>query len=439
MDIKNDATGSGPIVGNPHTVSANGSLISQSNTVTMSLTNTLNDHITARLSVNGTGGPFTAGSNTALVTAATTTTTTTLAPFTDISASRSQVLALDNSNNLFVWGQEAWGQLGDGVDFFANYINTPYKLTTGYSKVFAGYLVSAGVKTNNTAWSWGINTNGNLGVNSMVCCKLNPTSIYGNHTFCKIAIGSSHSLGIDNHGKLWSWGSNSLGELGLNSSGAVCYSTPISVYGASTKTFCDIAVGYLATANYGSSFALDNHGKLWSWGNNADGQLGVNSTICYSTPIALAGYTFCKIDTMRIHVLALDYHYKLWSWGYNSNGQLGINNTSGKSTPNAACGNHTFCTISAGYDHSVGIDIHGKGWSWGGNNMGQLGVGSTSQYNTPTSICANHTFCNISAGYEFTVAIDNHSKVWGWGYNNYGQLADGSITCRCLPVSAKGQ
>jgi len=77
LNIKNDTTGSGPIVGNAHTVSAFSNLLNQSDTITLPIANSVGDHITANLSLNGIYGPFNAGSKSQLVVASVTTTTTT--------------------------------------------------------------------------------------------------------------------------------------------------------------------------------------------------------------------------------------------------------------------------------------------------------------------------------------------------------------------------
>ena len=79
--------------------------------------------------------------------------------------------------------------------------------------------------------------------------------------------------------------------------------------------------------------------------------------------------------------------YNAWSWGNNVYGQLGDNTNINRSTPIAVCGNHTFAAISAGYNHSLAIDNTGKAWSWGYNYFGQLGDNTVTSKLTPVAVC----------------------------------------------------
>ena len=220
---------------------------------------------------------------------------------------------------------------------------------------------------------------------------------------------------IKTDGSAWGWGYNNHGQLGDNS--IVNKSTPVAVYGS--KTFCQISAGYA------HSLAVDKNGQAWGWGYNQYGQLGDNSLlISQLTPVAVYGSkTFCQISGGQSHSLALDYNGKVWGWGYNNVGQLGDNSVTNRSTPVAVCGAHTFCQISGGYFYSLALDYNGKAWSWGINTYGQLGNNELGvNQSTPVAVCGAHTFCKISGGSLHSVAIDRNGKAWSWGSNSTGQL-----------------
>ena len=310
------------------------------------------------------------------------------------------------------------------------FIYFPYVPPPPYLNMFidAGSVHSVLIK-NGTVWGWGYNSRGQLGDNSTTS-RRTPVSILGvNKTFCSIAGGYYHSLGLDKNGRVWGWGHNYYGQLGDNSITSRC--TPVSILGLN-KTFCSIAGGQY------HSLGIDNNGRVWGWGLNDQGQLGDNSVKLRRTPVSILGLnkTFCSIDGGGSKSLGLDKYGRVWCWGSNFFGQLGDNSTTNRCTPVSILGgNKTFCSIAGGYRHSLGLDKNGRVWGWGYNGRGQLGDNSITDRCTPVSILGvNKTFCSIVGGYYHSLGLDKDGRVWGWGFNNKGQLGDNSITSRLTPV-----
>jgi alpha-tubulin suppressor-like RCC1 family protein len=238
--------------------------------------------------------------------------------FCKISSGYGHSLGIDLRGKSWSWGYNSSGQLGDNTTVNKS---TPIAIL-GTNKTFcqisAGdYAHSLGLDFRGKVWSWGYNLYGQLGDNT-VTSRNTPVSIQGgDKTFCKISSGYGHSLGIDLRGKSWSWGFNSQGQLGDNTT--VNKSTPIAILGTN-KTFCQISAGSA------HSLGLDFRGKVWSWGFNYYGQLGDNSTsFGKRTPVDISGSnkTFCEIFAGDYHSMGIDLRGKLWSWGYNFYGQLG--------------------------------------------------------------------------------------------------------------------
>ena len=136
----------------------------------------------------------------------------------------------------------------------------------------------------------------------------------------------SQTMYISGSTKTFGWGLNSNGQIGDNTITLRC--TPVSVVGA-TKTFCEIRAGNIHTV------AIDKNGRAWAWGNNSQGQLGDNSITNKSTPISVAGATktFCKITGGACHTIAIDKDGRVWAWGFNNNGELGDTTTLSRLTP----------------------------------------------------------------------------------------------------------
>jgi len=352
--------------------------------------------------------------------------------FCDVRLGNSHCLAIDNYGRVWGWGLSSAGELGPNVPLAVTPVSVCGTPKT-FSGITAGYNHVIAITNNGTLWSWGLGNNGRLGNNSTNRAHT-PISVCGlTKTFCHVSAGSSHSMGIDKFGRLWGWGDNTNGRIGDNSISE--RTTPVCVCGA-IKTFCGISAGESHT------LSIDQYGKVWGWGLNTNGQLGDNSTTSRRTPFAILGgtKTFSLVSAGGSHSLSIDLRGKAWGWGLNTNGQLGDNTIVSKRTPVSVLGaNKTFCKISAGNNHSMSIDLRGRVWGWGLNTNGQLGNKTTTQRSTPFAIAGVlKTFCQISAGVSFTTAIDKYGKAWAWGVNSAGQLGDSTLTQRNTPVSVRG-
>jgi alpha-tubulin suppressor-like RCC1 family protein len=334
------------------------------------------------------------------------------------------MLSLTNKGKIKSLATNTYGQLGDNT---VTLRNSPVILGGGnktFCQISAGSSYTMAIDKNGRAWGWGLNSNGQLGDNS-VTSRLTPVSVLGAvKTFCQISAGSAHTMVIDKNGRAWGWGNGSNGQLGDNS--ISIRRTPVSVLGA-VKTFCLISAGGSHT------MAIDKNGRAWGWGLNTSGELGDNSITSKRTPVSVLGVvkTFCQISAGSNHTMAIDKNGRAWGWGYNGTGQIGDNSITSRLTPVSVLGAaKTFCLISAAINnnfqsHTVAIDKNGRAWGWGFNGSGQLGDNSATQRQTPVSVLgATKTFCKIYAAGTFTIAIDKNGGVWGWGayqsYNFFG-------------------
>ena len=346
-------------------------------------------------------------------------------------------LALDKDGRVWGWGINDTGQLGDNTIISKRTPVTIGGTAKTFCRISAGTGVSLAIDKNGKAWAWGLNNLGQLG-NPFVTNPITPRSIQGTaKTFCRITAGVNFSVGIDNSGKLWAWGLNANGQLGNNDVLLVSKVTPIAVSGIA-KTFCKIS----AANTLAFTLAIDKNGRVWAWGNNTVGQLGSNTIVNRSTPVAIAGAakTFCEISAGGSFSLAIDKNGKAWGWGANTTGQLGDNTIVSKRTPIAVLGAaKTFCKIGAGLAHTIGLDKNGKLWAWGSNSAGQLGDNTIVSKRTPIAVLgAAKTFCQIGVGGSFSIGLDKNGKLWAWGTNVQGQLGDNTIVSKLTPIAVLG-
>ena len=294
-------------------------------------------------------------------------------------------LAIDKNGRLWAWGNNSNGQLGTNT-FGTTSVATPVSVL-GAVKTFChiagGNSQSVAIDKNGQAWGWGFNGSGQTGDGSATD-RLTPVSVQGQKkTFCKIASGNGVTLSIDNYGRLWAWGFNGSAQIGDSST--IPKRTPTRV--ANDRTFCEVRGANTHV------LAIEKNGQVWGWGTNTSGQLANKYSSSQLTPVSVVGATktFCKIATTNISSfnMALDKNGKIWAWGRNNSGQLGINKTIDYiRTPTPLYGNKTFCALSVGIETGYGIDYNGKSWGWGSNSSNQLGTNNyfTSTL-TPVRVC----------------------------------------------------
>jgi len=288
-------------------------------------------------------------------------------------------IAIQHNGQIWGWGYNSYGMVGDNTSTSRR---TPVSIL-GNKKTFcqisAGRYHTLGIQHNGQLWGWGYNNIGQIGDNSSTQ-RLTPVSIHGTKkTFCKITAGGTTSLGIQHNGQVWGWGYNAYGQIGDNTTDDQTRS-PVSIHG-SKKTFCQISTNRFHT------IGLQHNGQIWGWGYGAGGRLGNNSTGGDRTPISIHGVkkTFCQINSSISHAFGLDIYGQAWGWGYNDSGQLGNNSVTNKCTPVSVHGvKKTFCKISTGNGFTIGLDNHNKIWSWGFNVYGQLG-----NFNSKTPLLIN--------------------------------------------------
>ena len=136
------------------------------------------------------------------------------------------------------------------------------------------------------------------------------------------------------NGLLWMVGENARGQLGNNDSELGAHNADLSspVQIGTDETWSKIGAAPIRTA------AVKTDGTLWSWGNNSKGALGLNqaSSVEISSPTQVGGNGdgWSDVNAGRAIYLATKTNNTLWSWGYNSpSGQLGLNNTTSYSSP----------------------------------------------------------------------------------------------------------
>lgn len=151
-------------------------------------------------------------------------------------------------------------------------------------------------------------------------------------------------------------------------------------------------------------------------------------------------------------VIVQDANGKLWGWGDNANGVLG-NAYSPQTVTNITSpvqlelpSNVTSVSVSAGRDHVLMLASNGCVYAWGNNEYGQLGIdngGTTLTFPTLVSVLQNKDIVAIAAGAQFSLALSRNGQIYSFGINNHLQLgyalengADYSATPKLIAAPA---
>ncbi|NRB37589.1 MAG: hypothetical protein HRU20_03870 [Pseudomonadales bacterium] len=252
--------------------------------------------------------------------------------------------------------------------------------------------------------------------------------------------GADFSAALFDDGTVYTWGSNSQGQLGIvnpidNVPGLV----------TSLPLISDIVLG--------NDFAValaSNDGTVWAWGKGTTtpvqvtGLSGVLAITAdnYSTYVINTDKTVSRVSSSGTvstiaglsninqisagsgHLLALDGNGDVWAYSYNASnyfGQLGnVDNTG--STPMKVSKISDIRTIEAGANQSFAITNTGQLYAWGNNEYGNLGDATTINRTVPVLIEAVENVQAIDTSYYHTLLVNSSGQLYGMGYGYSGAL-----------------
>ena len=175
--------------------------------------------------------------------------------------------------------------------------------------------------------------------------------------------------------------------------------------------------------------------KLYTWGQNEEGELGHNNTTDYSSPKQVGSDTNWGLISRgaspgNFRMSATKTDGTLWAWGGNDYGALGQNQAPGSlgkvSSPIQIGSDTTWPISGVGKilckEHMAAIKTDGTLWLWGENPYGQLGQGNVVHYSSPVQLGSASNWKNIGAAQFASVAIKTNGEMWAWGSNYKGML-----------------
>lgn len=356
-----------------------------------------------------------------------------------VSGGTGHSVAVCADGSMSAWGLNDQNEIGQGTvstsGCFCEATALPIPSISGGAAVGAGGSHTLALMNNGTIKAWGRNFDGELGngmqTTSGCFCEMNIVDVLGMTNVLAVASGNISSHALKDDGTVWGWGGDNFGQLGdgnANLTGCFCELTPVQAVGLSGITA--IAAGSFHV------LALKNDSTVWTWGSNSNGQLGYVGGSSSATPTQISINNVIAIAAGQNFSYALKSDGSVWAWGDNSWGQLGI---SGGITPTQVVGINNVIAIGNSFNHAIALRSDSTVWTWGANYSGQLGQGNTTNSPTPAQVPGLTGVAAIGGTMgNFCIAIKADGTVWSWGDNTWGSVGNGSTTNALSPVPVQG-
>ena len=308
----------------------------------------------------------------------------------DIEAGGHHSCALMADGTARCWGSNAAGELGDGG---ASGIRSSSPVVVegvdDATKIAAAQESTCAIRSNGTVVCWGDNDYGQLGDGTFTSSDA-PVAVSGLTNAVDIDATRYHVCALGSGGQIRCWGANATGQLGDGST--TNSNVPVTVRSAGLthpvlNNVVDVATGYF------HSCAAFSSGALRCWGSGTSGALGHGAWTNSNYAVAVANITTgMAVSTGGSSSCALRSNGTGRCWGSGSYGQLGNGDDDATNTPVAVGMNPIFLSnamgIDSGYNHTCVAKGNGTIACWGRNNNGQLGNGSTFDADLPVAVAS---------------------------------------------------
>ena len=326
-------------------------------------------------------------------------------------------LAVEASGQQRVWsfGSQKHGRLGSGSSSGVLPYAQPVELSTGSTlqsivQVAAGERFGLARHSNGTLFAWGDNAAGQLGIGStnqqtravQVAGFSPPTAIAteiaaGHDHSVAVRVSYTHTDSVTYAGTVWCWGAQGRGRLGNGTTATANKTSPI---GPVLKAAGGYLTGIIQVAGGPQhTLALDSNGKVWAWGDNRDGQLGIRQTVDAERPTAVA--VLRDVDALELDGIV----------SIAAGGSVTYDPTTG-----AVTGISSF---------SLALKSDGTLYSWGSNGNGELADGTTTK----------RLGAVASGG---SVRFSNRAPTVGLSLNTATSALPGTFTVTATPSDLDG-
>ena len=358
--------------------------------------------------------------------------------FVAVDGGEGHTCALSANGTIYCWGRNTYGELGRGHTGVA-----PGVVAVGspgnqpFTSLSVGFRHTCGLNALSEIWCWGDNDSGQLGDGS-VTDRPYPVKVAGlSGTPTMVSAGKAYTCALMQLGTAQCWGLNDAGQLGNNTTNTSAI--PVTVRSNSGEMNAVLGV----FASTGRHTCARRANDVYCWGSNDNAQLGnspwglqppeyttwVVSKVAIAVPNILGSM---DMGLGRWRTCALGNDTVVRCWGANQFGQLGDGRAITNSYVNAWSTLDTATRLVVASDSACARLSSGLVKCWGSNGYGELGNGANATSNLPVQ-AANLSVNELGAGEDYFCATANGGIKCG-GKNDSGQLGDGTTTNRNVAV-----
>jgi alpha-tubulin suppressor-like RCC1 family protein len=383
----------------------------------------------------------------------------TLVGVTQVAAGRDHTCALLTTRQVRCWGDNGFGQLGDGTET-ARRRAVAVRAGPGAGNLANVVQISAGAyatcarMANGQARCWGIasligdGTQNDRRFPTLVRNPAGPAALAG---VAQVTVGGATACARLTNGQARCWGYAGFGGLGNGTTANDTARRPVVVRAVSGPgpltgvTQLDAAQQHVC--------ARVSNGQARCWGYNVDGRVGDGTVNTRNRPVVVrnAAFTGPLVGVTQIaaggaHTCARVNTGQARCWGDNGDGQLGDDTTSPSPLPvevtnTAGSANLVgVASLEADSRHTCAVLTNDQLRCWGQGIDGRLGDGDTGNHPRPVAVRNTAGTANfvgatsVTTGAYHSCARLTNGQARCWGYNLYGNLGDGTLTQRVLPV-----
>lgn len=253
------------------------------------------------------------------------------------------------------------------------------------------------------------------------------------------------STGLALGGRIVTWGSSdtlvarvsTTGLLEAVAEGSTTVTATVEgAHAAVTIRVARVRFTSLSAGEFRHSCALAGEGRVFCWGENGLGQLGVAALAQSSSPIGPSpAPAFADVSAGGTFTCARTAGGEVECWGSGARGRLGNGTAATSATPSAVPVAMPLLTISSGWNHSCGVSTDEGGICWG--EFPQVGGGPGPIAWTPVSVQGGHQYLQIATGEGFSCGLDADSLAYCWGMNFASRLGVDSMSSSAAPVAVR--
>jgi alpha-tubulin suppressor-like RCC1 family protein len=306
-----------------------------------------------------------------------------------ITANGNHACGLTAAGVAYCWGENKYAQLGNGTLASAA-APVPVSGNLRFKSLSAGATHTCGLTISDTAFCWGGNWHGQLGIGTMdgedqyPCCRTSPLPVAGGLHFSSVRAAGIHTCGLTLEGEAYCWGNHkNFGQLGTGDTDLRDRPMPMQVAGK--LKFISISAGI-------PSCGIASDGAAYCWGGGPVPELGIKSNVeRLDHPAAVPGdIKFEAISSGAFYACGIAKGGRLYCWGFNRYGQIGIGSTKNVDVPQLVSKELKFKLVVTGGNefsgHACAITTAGLSLCWGNNRWGQVGNGDTVRTAIPVPV-----------------------------------------------------